>query len=803
MTARRETIRLAEQLISQGRYERAIKTYEEMLKADPHNTTFLNAVGDLHVRLGDGRTAAPFFLRAAESFSRSGFRKKAIAVLRKAHRQIPNDPEIVYLLSELHRKEGLEGEAKQLMMDLARFFLQTNKHAQARKTYERILEIDSRYIPALLKISELAAAEGDTQTEFEAYHAVGTELANTGRIKEAIKLITQAHEADPSMVRITKLLAELLHRNGESDQAKKLFEKLCDDATDDADSIAALGEIALESGDEENAGRLFHQAQSVNSQNERVLLLGGRIAAGRKDTETALHYYEPLVNQVLSGGSGGPVIAALEALAQTVPEYIPTLRKLDSIYTKVGDRGRLTSTLERLATALEREGELTEAIDIAERIRGLEPDKLAHKNRLERLHGQAQGSVMFEDTDSKESEVVPLAIEIDDAGGNGMSEPDSNPEIKRILLEAYVFLRYGLRNKAKERLSKGLNILADDPVLHERLAIIYQEDGDHQSALDSFVKASELWRGRDKAEKAEQLASKINEIRVSLGEKVKAEPSAIEIPVGVEPEIVSEEIQAEELSDRLEEVKYYLDQRFLGAAHRLLTGLKSQYPGQPEVQKLWESLSSEVSVELDSTQVGKELDSFFEELEQEVELPESSPAPEKIAEPIKKELEDELYALHSVIESRRSAMTEEPKKVDAERILSHLRAEAVAASEEENMRIHFELGTAYMESGLIEEAIVEFQMAAEDPLLHQKACLQLGICFRNRLIPDTAIEWLQKGLTAGGNEEIMADTLLQLALIFKAQGKSELLKSAKDQLRSLAPDHPGLGELDSNNNISF
>lgn len=162
---------------------------------------------------------------------------------------------------------------------------------------------------------------------------------------------------------------------------------------------------------------------------------------------------------------------------------------------------------------------------------------------------------------------------------------------------------------------------------------------------------------------------------------------------------------------------------------------------------------------------------------------------------IMEDLEEDLYAVRETAEKRLRDM-ESSQIVNTERIMTHLSEEHLAAEAlNENAGKHFEMGIAYLETGLYEDAITDFQIASNDPIFYQRACLKLGICFLSKGMDEVAITWLQKGITGGGDVEIMADSLHQLAIIYQIQGEMEAFKHAVEQLESLAPDHPGLETL--------
>ena len=59
---------------------------------------------------------------------------------------------------------------------------------------------------------------------------------------------------------------------------------------------------------------------------------------------------------------------------------------------------------------------------------------------------------------------------------------------------------------------------------------------------------------------------------------------------------------------------------------------------------------------------------------------------------------------------------------------------------------HFNLGIAYREMGLLDEAIGEFQIAAKEPSHLVLCCSMLGLCFLDKGLPELAIRWYRRGL---------------------------------------------------------
>jgi tetratricopeptide (TPR) repeat protein len=92
----------------------------------------------------------------------------------------------------------------------------------------------------------------------------------------------------------------------------------------------------------------------------------------------------------------------------------------------------------------------------------------------------------------------------------------------------------------------------------------------------------------------------------------------------------------------------------------------------------------------------------------------------------------------------------------------------------EDYDTRYNLGIAYKEMGLVDEAIGEFQFAARDPSRTIECCGILGLCFRDRGMPDLALKWYKRGLDMPGLDEHKAMGLrYDMAEVFRERGEYE------------------------------
>jgi tetratricopeptide (TPR) repeat protein len=89
----------------------------------------------------------------------------------------------------------------------------------------------------------------------------------------------------------------------------------------------------------------------------------------------------------------------------------------------------------------------------------------------------------------------------------------------------------------------------------------------------------------------------------------------------------------------------------------------------------------------------------------------------------------------------------------------------------EDYDTRYNLGIAYKEMGLVDEAIAEFQLAAKDEGRLLECSSMLGICFMDKGMPKLAVKWFEKGLKAPGrSEEEYQGLRYDLAMAHEASG---------------------------------
>jgi tetratricopeptide (TPR) repeat protein len=111
----------------------------------------------------------------------------------------------------------------------------------------------------------------------------------------------------------------------------------------------------------------------------------------------------------------------------------------------------------------------------------------------------------------------------------------------------------------------------------------------------------------------------------------------------------------------------------------------------------------------------------------------------------------------------------------------------------DDFRTHYDLGIAYKEMGLVEDAIREFEIAIQSSDIFREACSMLAICERERGESEVAVTWYRKAIDATGDgDEHLAGLKYDLAEVLVERGDSQ---EALDLFESVHRATPGYRDV--------
>lgn len=784
---------------------KAIAIYKKISKLDPSRIETFLELGELYSERGLRMEARQNLLHAAEAFKNRGNGEGARRALERLEKLDPDDPAVRGKLVDLLEKGGDSSEAASRHLSTARKQMGAGQQKEALATLEKALEATTDDPQLLCGMADLLLQAGDAaraaglldkalpaikEPDVEYLLVLGQAKRDSGDIEGAKTHLEDALKLDYGNDRchVEMALCHLAAADSERafDQCRHVFNRPEESKTPELclsflqqfldtepHHLHALRELAVlhrDSGDQD----AYHQALSR--------LAGASHQAGRFQEE--LHVLTHLLQW--ASGDVADVLQARrseaeqlvstqqEELDETLIDFLP-----DDIRSSLSDVDADRETSEegpdfdgpqlvmangtdRVVLGVEEEevpaGEAEIELIIDD---DLIPEPVVDVPAEEALELEVEEAEEPEaPAEEPETAVEEPEAPVDDTPEEETDKvdiPAGESDILELLTATRVFLSYGMVNKALGQVEGLLEAFPDRTDVCELAASIYKAQGREadleamreriaqlapapeatpatESAADETARASWMNGTTPAAPPAEEIAPAAEEPEKLTAEEPEepaaeepVEPAAATEPAVEEPAkpavTAGTEGAADPLSEDLEEVDFFISQGFIAEARDLIHGLLQTHPEHPRLLEMKE-------------QVGGPGDGMPAK-------PKAPPAPPSAPR-------------------KKPASTREPEltgtKLEDEQlteVLSMFQEEVAGQVDDEDHGTHYDLGIAYKEMSLVDEAIGEFQIAARSTERRLDCCVMLGACFMEKGMPGEAIKWYEKGLLAAedGSEE--------------------------------------------------
>jgi len=783
---RDKIIHTVDKLVTKGNLDKAAAQLKALVDSDPRDWNAINRLGDIYARLGSNQAANEMFGRIAEHFADNGFNLKAIAMYKKVLRLDASHLGAYQQLATLYQAQGLTNEARTNYQYLADYYFKEGNTQKARETYAKIAEMEPDNVKVRLKLAELLLKDGQAAEAVQEYQTIGAELMRQGMLEEAIQVFERALGLDAGSVDLMRSLAEAYSELDQHYKAIAFLKNLVQKNPDSVELQQVLGECYAKAGEIGEAEKIFEEVVAKDPMASGGLVNMSRLLLQRGDAEAAFDHFAPVVDELKEGGQIDQVEEFLTDLLKVRPDHIPSLEILAGLGTEGGaDDKVLSNRMHRLAEAYVQENRWEAAAEILQRLTELDPENAQHQEKLAFVTSkmgaaQAPPPPATPEPAPPQLEVEPAPLEDLEAAESlsfdlGSEEPAPIEEpppaaqeasaaaketdfVHEHLAEAEVFVKYGLMDKAVEQLQAIVARFPANAEVHQKLKDLYMEEGLKDKAVDEMVTIAEIFRVQEDEDSAQDVLSEALIIDPNHAGLLGAlEGSGMEIPAApppaaqapAEPAAPQAEVAGGELpEDQLEEVDFYISQDFKEEALELLEELRETHGDHPEIVQRMQQLRGE-----DAAAASESDEEVFAE--------------EKEFFDLASDLSEELGEDISIIDDNISQ-----KSIDE--LVGDIKKRVGEQVEEEDWETHYNLGIAYKEMALIDEAIAEFQHAAKDASRFLECASLLGRCFIEKGMPQLAVQWYTRGLSAEGyGEEEMHNLSYELAILYEQLGNLE------------------------------
>ena len=534
------------------------------------------------------------------------------------------------------------------------------------------------------------------------YNTIGDLYLRRNQKREAIEAFAKA--------------ANIFREDGFYLKAIGLYRKILNISTSDTDALVALAELNAEKG-------------LVGNANQNLLAVAEKFIK-----EGAIERAAELYKKVL----------------KLTPSNIDLPIKMTELYLKTGLKKEAVTEYLSIASDYSAKGEYQKAQEFYNKAINIDPQNISsliglgriaeNTNNIQQAYEYFTKAMSFDqDNNDLLFNYSRLAIETDNVDNAKQAltkliekEP-SNSQYKKLI--GNIYLKEGLVEKALDEMlpfideelqagkwSEALKLLnnfkdINPEVVKPRFITIYKGENNKEAAISEIRELTGVLESKNLLENALQLYKEILELDPS-DEKAKDRIKELGKTLGIKPEpTIEESVEAilknaeiptakpappsakveEKFEEKLTEADFYAQQGLKEEAIKIYEELLSIAPDNDEIRKKLRALKSE------------------ERLEVKLSLPE-----EEMPTPTATEAE-----LMGVFDKFKKGIDEKLG---------------------EDYESHYNLGIAYKEMGMIEEAIKELQVAAKDPKKTVQSSIMLALCYMDKKLYPLAIKELKKNM---------------------------------------------------------
>jgi tetratricopeptide (TPR) repeat protein len=680
-------------------------------------------------------------LELAERQVKAGRIEEAIAEYEKLLAGEAPDVGIHNIIGDLYVQQGRNPEAIKSFQTLASHYEAKGLHSQALAIYKKINKIDPEDVINIVRMGDLFCSQGFMAEARREYLKAEQKLRRENRIKELIFLYDKLIKLEHDNIAYKLTLAELFRQEG-----------FIEEAVGQLNAAAALHLSRDELGEAE---KIVEQARWLRPDDPQTM--------------------SNLVEILKKGNRRKYAIELVDEILKKDPENVHFQNILGSLYLE--------------------ERQLDRAEDIFIRIVSEHPLETRARIKLGKVYA-------IQDRAEKAFELFEPLI---------ASLIKKQKEDKAIGLLGIVLSAERLYLPALETLAAIYKAKNHKTHLEVVSRVILEETRGKGQPEKMFVALAELLelRPRDK-----DLIREYRNLRKDLG--------FVDEKTGEADTLSAIEAEEEDVDLLLARVDLYVSQGLVRNARRILENLNIRFPRWPKIEEKIASLDgvkTEIRTEDIQARVGKvqdieakieatpDLAKTFLSLIQDEESPEKRvtsadifadteilPLPAEEAEEKKYyDLDQKVYDENEMLQgifARQIRGDISILEKELTEIVSEFRDQVRKKVDTKDYETRFNLGLAYLEQGLIEEAIEEFLLASEDPGRALDCYSIISKAFKQNNNFAEALKWLEKSLelVKDGSREHFA-LLYELASLHEDNGERVKALEVFQRIKSWNPKY--------------
>ncbi|MDP9269067.1 MAG: diguanylate cyclase [Acidobacteriota bacterium] len=461
----------ADKYLQKGKQKDALEEYLAILDDDPNQDAVRQSAADLCIALGDPGEAAKHLSTLFDRQAQSGNAAGALNTYKKLVRAGQPTVDQVLKHAQFAEKKGDKKEATEGFHAAAKALLAAGRKKDAATAYKSLVVLE----PSLdnwKQFADLSAETGDAKAAGEAYFQAAELEKKAGA--DPLATLARGYGLDAANTPLAIAYGAALTDNQQAAAAIAILEPLATMANSAPEAREPYAR-ALIGADRPLEAEPFvwelFEKDPARYMDSVGLIVGALISAEHHGKALALSH--KLEEHEIKRGRRREYVEFIKGVTEAHPPAPEFLEYLVEIFNASNREADYCNTLVKLFELYYAMGNFLKASDSLDRAAEVDPYEPGHKKRLEMVRGKIDLN-----------RFNTIANRFAAAGGGPGDDqpqqkmPESEPTVlEDFILQAEIYIQYGMRSKAIERLERVNKLFPHEEDKNEKLRNLYMNAG--------------------------------------------------------------------------------------------------------------------------------------------------------------------------------------------------------------------------------------------------------------------------------------------------------------------------------------
>lgn len=197
VTKKDKHLAAAQKYLERGSFEKALTEFQGAVKEDAKDTRTWLRMAEVYVRLGQNDKATEVYQKTVDLYVEQGFFQRAVAVYKNIIKLSPDFIEARIKLADVFRQLGLLSDAVQQLEQAATLFQRANRTPDALAAIKQMIDLNPEQPNPRIRYAELAAQTGAVKEAAAEFAEAAKLLRSQGRIEEFVRVAERVLHYEP------------------------------------------------------------------------------------------------------------------------------------------------------------------------------------------------------------------------------------------------------------------------------------------------------------------------------------------------------------------------------------------------------------------------------------------------------------------------------------------------------------------------------------------------------------------------------------------------------------------------------